>query len=249
VAVFTANSTPYNATRIVGNRTTGSTNGNVQLFFGKLFNNTAFQPSMASTVTTPGFLKRDITLVLDRSGSMEESAGGGQNRWQALLTALGYFRTAVESTEDTEKIGLASYSDNGTINRYLTTNYDNVASSVMSLNTDGSTNITDGITKGISVATGSGNRSATDSEVERLMVLMTDGLHNQGVGPQTKITALNNANIRVIAITFGADADTENMQAIAEACRGKHYHAPNGATLQQIFTQIGLGLDGLQYAE
>ncbi len=249
VAVFTANSTPFNATRIVASRTTGSTNGNVQLFFGKLFNNTSFQPSMAATVSTPGFLKRDITLVLDRSGSMEESAGGGQTKWQALLTALGYFRTAIESTEDTEKIGLASYSDSGSINRDLTTNYNNVASSVLALDTDGTTNITDGITKGISIATGSGNRTTTDSEVERVMVVLTDGLHNQGTGPTSKISALNSAGIRVIAITFGSGADQATMKTLAESCNGKHYHAPTGAALMEIFTQIGLGLDGLQYVE
>ncbi len=247
IANFAPGSTPLNAARIVGDRTTGSTNGDVKLFFGKLFNNTSFSPSMSATVSTPGFLKRDIAVVIDRSGSMTESAGGGQTKWQATKTAMSYLISALGQTEDVEMMSLSSYATSASVNRTLRTNYANITKSLNGLSADGYTNITDGITKGIS--TFSTSRANTDPEVEKLMVLMTDGLHNQGTGPTSKINALNSANIRVIAITFGSGADQNTMKTIAESCNGKHYHAPDGAKLIEIFTQIGLGLDGLQYAE
>jgi Mg-chelatase subunit ChlD len=248
VATFATSTTACDAVRIVGNRTTGSTNGNVQLFFGKLFNNSAFQPSMAATVVTPGFTKRDMVLVIDRSGSMDEWSGSGSmTKWQALETAVDYFFDAVNTTEDVEKVGLATYSSQGKMDLKVTTKYSDVTHKIDSYGPNGSTNITDGIDEGINAFVGT--RAATDDEVEKVMVVMTDGLHNVGTGPTSKISEVNSNNIRLITITFGADADQTTMTTLAEACNGRHYHAPTGDQLVNIFTQIGLGLDGLQYAE
>lgn len=242
---FTANSTPYNSCQVNAARVPANANGSVGLFFGPVFGVTNFQPRSTATVIRGG-KRRDITLVVDRSGSMTERVGGrrSETKWQAMLNAFVVLRTALESTsDDTEMLGLASYSSGSTQDCNPTTNYASVQTILNSKYPSGATNITAGIQAGHPIA----QHGRNDADVEKVMVIMTDGLHNQGPGPMTMVNALNANGIKVITITFGADADQTGMAQLAAACNGRHYHAPTSAVLDEIFRNIGLGIDGLQY--
>jgi Mg-chelatase subunit ChlD len=177
---------------------------------------------------------------------MDEYVNGrrGTTKWQALLSAFDILKTALESTEDdTEQLGLASYSSGATSDCNMTTNYANVRSILRTKYPSGMTNITGGINAGLPIMAG----ARTDADVEKVFVVMTDGLHNQGVGPMSLVSTLNSLGYRVITITFGNGADQSGMAALAAACGGRHYHAPSAAELDTIFRNIGLGIDGLQY--
>lgn len=71
----------------------------------------------------------------------------------------------------------------------------------------------------------------------RMMVLMTDGLPNQG-GADPYQAAVDqaylckNAKIRVMTVSVGADADTTLMQEIADITGGLHFNVPGGATFE-----------------
>ena len=180
---------------------------------------------------------------------MDDTVSGrrrGTTKWEAMLAAFDVLKTTLEGTEDdTEYLGMASYSSSATADNSLTTNYSNVRSTLRSKSPNGSTNITAGIQAGLPIM--AGGRSGSD--VEKVFVVMTDGLHNVGTGPMSLVNTINSYNYKVITITFGNDADQDGMEELAEACNGTHYHAPTGAELETIFENIGLGLDGLQYLQ
>ena len=248
VATFTANSTPYNSVRVQGTRTGSGTNGSVNLFFGNLFGRGNFSPQTAATVTIEAPKKRDIVLVLDRSGSMEDPVtwGSRTSKWEDAVAAVGYFIEAINATvDDTERVGVASYSDNATVDRSMTTNYSRVTSKVNNLDTGGATNIGDGIEKGMTVMLG----ARTDLDIEKIIVVLTDGTWNRGYNPVGAATTAKLLGYKVITITFGDDCDQEAMEDVATAGNGRHYHAPSRTELIDIFSQIGLGIDGLQYIE
>jgi hypothetical protein len=74
------------------------------------------------------------------------------------------------------------------------------------------------------------------------MVLMTDGIHNQGPEPllSAKVAAQN--NIVIHTITFSEDADIRRMQDVAQATGGEHFHADDQAELVEVFRRIAVTL-------
>ncbi|MEZ6126072.1 MAG: vWA domain-containing protein [Planctomycetaceae bacterium] len=94
--------------RVLGRRTADSPSGPVPLLFTGLFDRTTFEPVKAATAT---FMDRDIVLVLDRSGSMNSATPTG-TRWTDLSQAVFAFVNALQSTPQTELVGLVTYSSN-----------------------------------------------------------------------------------------------------------------------------------------
>ncbi len=72
----------------------------------------------------------------------------------------------------------------------------------------------------------------------RSIVLLTDGIMTQGDDPIAIAAAALADNITVHTITFSDQADQELMAAVAAAGGGEHYHAPDGATLADVFRNL-----------
>jgi hypothetical protein len=72
----------------------------------------------------------------------------------------------------------------------------------------------------------------------KTMVLMTDGIHNSGLSPSDVISRAQQYDITVHTVTFSNEADQAQMQQVATACNGKHWHAPTGEELIQAFRDI-----------
>ncbi|MEZ6116530.1 MAG: TadE/TadG family type IV pilus assembly protein [Pirellulaceae bacterium] len=70
---FSAGETPFNTIQIRGRRTADSPSGEVPLFFGRLLGVSSFEPLHVSRAMN---LDRDISLVVDRSGSMKQLVSG-----------------------------------------------------------------------------------------------------------------------------------------------------------------------------
>jgi hypothetical protein len=234
---FNPAGTPTNAVQINARRTRGSLSGSVPLFFGKFMGFNDFEPMQTASSVR---LDRDLCLVLDRSGSMNENdAGNGLTRWQALLQAVAEFRSGIDSTHQTELLGLASYSSSGQLNVNLTTSYSQIDSAVNAMGPDGSTNISEGIDKGTLVLT---NTSTARPFAAKTMVVLTDGIWNNGRNPVLAAQEAAAAKITIHAVTYSDEANQADMIAVAAATGGRHFHAPNGAALQSIFRDIALSL-------
>lgn len=200
-----------------------------------------FEPAFTSIVTRQ-IPKRDISVVVDRSGSMNEFVSPG-TKWDGLLTAFDGLLTTLAQTPDDEQLGLSSYSSSSTIDATMTNNYADVRTALHGHNPGGFTNITSGVLNGLTVMNGSRN----DPDVQKLMIVMTDGLHNTGPSPLTLVNQVNQAGVILITITFGHDADQFGMRQLANATNGRHFHAATTRDLERLFEEIGAGTEGLQY--
>jgi Mg-chelatase subunit ChlD len=261
---FTAGSARPNAVRVTGRRTRGSAAGPVDLLFAGVLGVREFEPVHVATSTQ---LDRDVCLVVDRSGSMMWIMTGGEkfprgtqpcdpphpklSRWGALSTALEAFLVELESTRQKEHVALVSYSSDktecgnkykiSTIDTNLDINYSKIRSEMARMSSKpvkGSTAISAGIDDGIEVLTGPKSRPFA----LRTMVLMTDGIHNQGPEPVVSARVAARNDIVIHTVTFSADADIRRMRDVAKATGGQHFHADDQAELVEVFRQIAATL-------
>ena len=254
---FAAGGYPLNAVRLNGRRTSGSLSGPVGLFFGSLFGAAAFEPQVTATAS---FVDVDICLVLDRSSSMklavEDTAGGmsggdprecetpwSDSRWVALESAVQTFISRMNASIAHEQVAVVTFaSDNETcdsevdeasVDQDLTLTLSQINSAMAARSSsiwNGMTNIDSGIEKGHEVLTGSQARATA----LKVMIVLTDGVYT-GNYPVPYAEDAYDDDIVVHTITFSAGANQTDMQAVAAAAGGSHYHAPDATTLDNVF--------------
>lgn len=224
---FTPGGVPLSAARILGDKTAGSTSGDVPLFFGGLIGRSRYQTQLTATASRRD---RDIALVVDRSGSMS-----GQ-KIADLKSAITIFLQTLSLTPQDEEVGLASYATTASINMPLTIDMSLVDAQMRALPARGTTNIGGGIDAGRDIL----NNGRGSQFVEKTMILMTDGRHNTGTAPEGAAVRAANDGITIHTITFGAGADQSRMRRIADRTGGLFNHAPNGERLREIYRDIAL---------
>lgn len=229
---FAADGFPRNSVKVLGRRTQGSPSGAVRMFFGNIFGVQFFEPQINSTAT---FIERDIVLVVDRSGSM-----AGSN-FRNLLSSINIFVTTLQGTPVAERVGLASYSSDATIDSPLVEDPNLINQAMQSLVPAGLTSISFGMAAGEAIFANSRNSEF----VEKTMIVMTDGLHNTGPDPIGVANSLASQRTTIHTITFGSGADQARMSRIASIGRGRHFHAVSGAQLEAIYREIALTLSTL----
>lgn len=257
--VFNKNGTITNAVQVEGRRTSGSPDGNVNLFFGSVMGTKSFEPVMTATSTV---LDRDICLVIDRSGSMGldisySGTGNGQNcgplsertRFYALAVAIEAFIGELDLTIPEEQLSLVSYSTNTTRfctsgrlrfntaeeHNKLTLDYSKIEQSMDNFllkGIGGGTAIGEGLKQGIETLEGARPLAM------KTIVLMTDGRHNSGVTPESVAPSAAKEDITVHTVTFSPNADTTRMKAVAELTGGRHFHADTASDLALVFREI-----------
>jgi Flp pilus assembly protein TadG len=255
---FTPGSPKPNAVRITGRRTKGSLTGPVDLMFAGVLGVRTFEPKETATSTQ---LDRDICLVVDRSGSMmwnltnSELPTGApdcgppdpRSRWGALTVALEAFLVELDKTSQDEHVALTSYSSNTNEcgNKYkisqvdsdLVDDYSGIRAAMSSLSSKpvkGRTAISAGIDEGLKVLSGKKTRPFA----VKTMIVMTDGIHNEGPEPVLSARKAAKQDIVIHTITFSADADIKRMKDVAAATGGQHFHAPTAEDLARIFKEI-----------
>ncbi len=227
---FSQGGRPINSVRVNGQRMNGSLSGNVQLFFGRIFNVPTFQVQEFTTAT---FIQRDIVLVVDRSGSMLDF-----NKFNDLRSAISIFTQILADSPVDERVGLASYSTTETEDVQLTEDLSLINAAMSAMPVDGFTNISGGIDAGGRVMFKGQQRDF----VERTMIVLTDGLQNRGRPARLAAADVAARGTTIHAITFGADADQAAMRNVAAIGGGRFFHANNGSQLRQVFTDIALTL-------
>jgi hypothetical protein len=173
----------------------------------------------------------------------------GDSRWIALDTAIALFVSKMDTTLAEEQVGVVTYaSDNtkcgfsnqaATLDQPLTTNLTNITSTMSTLSSTvwgGNTETSVGM--GLARAELSG-ANARDS-AHKIMVVLTDGAYTNGVHPEVEAASALAVDIQVHTVTFGScpAAVIMDMQDTAAAGGGNHYHAPDAATLSDVFSEI-----------
>lgn len=284
------NALSVSSIRINAKRTAGSLNGPVRFVFPTVFAKSDFSPEFSSIAMQ---VDRDISLVLDRSGSMEwrtfnwpdgfspwsnsalnsglaagqlqrwrgnlyYASGSNQDTyfnhlwqdhlglgtppatpWQDLVAAVDAFLNVLDQTPQNEQVSIASYSSSGTLDHWLTHDFQAIRSQLNSLRTGGSTGIGNGMNQGKRVFDHQNARPFAS----KTMVVMTDGIHNSGVNPDTVASQLMSAyNMNIQTVTFGSGANQSTMRTVATIGQGKHYHADSGHQLVTAFEEIANNL-------
>ncbi|MCO8124595.1 VWA domain-containing protein [Stieleria sp. TO1_6] len=227
--VFAANQRPLNTVRVTGRRTADSASGPIPLVFGNLLGFSSFEPQLVTAAT---YIERDVVLVVDRSGSMSGE------KFRELQRALDVFVATLNTTPVNEAVGLASYSDRASQDVPLTTTLLEVTDGLASLSTGGRTSISRGMEAGAVIMQAA--RSA--DYVERTMIVMTDGMHNEGPEPSDVATRLADDGVQIHTITFGRGADQSRMRNIARLGGGRHFHALSESELIAAYREIALTL-------
>ena len=257
---FTINSNNPNAVRVAAHRDNSNNDGPIRLLMPSVLG-TSSVSTIQRAVSTQ--MEVDLGLVLDRSGSMAYAANeisgstsvpalapSGWNwgdaappgsRWLDLVAAVKVFTVELTGSPGLELLSLSSYSDTAITNVSLTSNYASVTAA-MGMVTMGSTNVGGGIAEGAAALTSSpGQRSGA----AKVLVVLTDGIHNTGLDPLISAQAAANAGIMIFAVTFSDEADQTRMQQVAAIGNGRHYHASTAAELKIVFSDIAASLPTL----
>jgi hypothetical protein len=213
------------------------------------------QVNMESIATQ---MELDIALVIDRSGSMAyadyeiaqyppapHAAPAGWNfgdacplpsRWFDTRDAVNLFLYQLLQTPMQEKVAMITYSDNATIDRSLTSKYNEVLNSMKTYSdhfSAGGTNISSGMTQAVNHLNASARPWAA-----KVILLMTDGHYNIGSDPVATAQSAADAGIMVFTVSFSDEANQSKMAAVAAAGGGRYFHAATGSDLAAIFEMV-----------
>ncbi len=223
---FVPNQQPFDTVRVTGDRTQNSLSGSVPMLFGPIFGVTEFEPMITAASTRAS---RDIALVLDVSGSMSSFG-----RFDALRDAFNIFLFELEQSGQRDQISLSVYSTNSTKLHPMTPNHQSVRNAFANATPNGFTAIGEGILMGLSTF----SDPLARSNAQRIMIVMTDGIHNRGVSPLVAVQQASAANITVHTITFSPSANRSLMQQVAQQTGGIYLHAETNADLVDAFRDM-----------
>ncbi len=259
----TEGQTPFNSVTVRAERTADSVEGPSKLFFGQLYGNPTFETIQQATSS---FRDVEIILVLDRSGSMKYDVLNElsdsektsrfcrkplpSSRWVALNEAVAAFLRELDASQVREKVGLVTFASESTRTcadvetTVAESSLDSPLSQDLNLIRDemanrmdsiwfGATNIRAGIREARQHFASHGS-----DQVDKVIVCLTDGKHNQGDGPLGEAELCADEGITVHTITFSDGANTEDMLAVAEETGGSQSHAPDAETLEKIFKRL-----------
>jgi len=231
-------------------------NSNSRYTFSPLVSISTFEPSHQAISTQ---VELDVALVVDRSGSMvyadDEVAGEvfpppsapagwdfGQPappgcRWFDVANAVDAFLDEMAATPMLENVGLASYADEASIDVPLSGVYDGIVDSLderAEAFEEGATSIGGGILEGIGLLRSDESRP----HATKVVILLTDGVHNLGIDPRVAARRARRAGITIFVVTFSDEVKKHRMRRIAKITSGVHLHAKDGPELVQAFRDI-----------
>ncbi|MEC9094476.1 MAG: vWA domain-containing protein [Planctomycetota bacterium] len=291
-----------NAVRVTASLSEDSLNGPLQTLFPSMGLKTTFNLKQRSVATQ---LDRDISLILDRSGSMSWTTfewppgcdpwssiamnaavdakilavgkykrkgknhkyyyytpGNNQTSyyqwawethfdlgrtpqapWHNLVAAVDIFLEVLESTDQHERVSLATYATSASLDLNLAADYDKIRDHLAAISPVGSTAIGQGMQTGIPTLV---EPTSARPFAAKTIIVMTDGVHNYGVDPVTVAQeVIKQYNITIHTVTFGAGADQLRMSEVASVGGGQHYHAETGEELILAFKEIANNLPTL----
>lgn len=208
----------------------------------------------------------DISLVIDRSGSMafaaDEQSGGGtpssapddwafgdpappESRWLDAVNAVDGFLNVMENSTHDERVTLTTYSSRATTDVNLTNDYDMIRSALDTHSAEfngGGTGTGNAIVDGVAALNKNGYARPWAT---RVLVIMSDGLQTTGTDQMYAAQQAAEDYVMIYTVTFSDEADATSMQEVAAATAGKHYHAVDSYQLNQVFEDIARGLPTL----
>lgn len=173
---------------------------------------------------------RQVMIVLDRSGSMSESASGGTVKMDEARSAASLFVSLLRNGGGNEA-GLVSFATTANVDEGLgnVTNgqKQQITDALPDLTPGGSTSIGDGLAKARDEFPGA-------SATPRAILLLTDGMENT---PPMIANVSGLSGIDVTAIGFGTESnlDGQKLTDLAQTHNGFYKRAGSGLELHKFF--------------
>lgn len=189
----------------------------------------AAEPDITSNPT-------DIVLILDRSGSMEQSLPALKNAANVFIDIID------ESTDGTQDgqigggshIGIVSFSDTATQDTQLITSVADLKAAVNALDAGGSTNHEDAFTQALDLF----DPQSTNTKV---MVMVTDGVTTAGGDANVVATAAKAVGVTIYIIGLSGNGgidETALREWSSQPSDDFVSIAPSDAELEAIFGQL-----------
>ena len=165
-------------------------------------------------------------------------AGPKFSRWHGLELAYSAFFDVLDTTAQEELVTVVSFASDASLEVPLTSDLAVARAAIDNLFPNKSTAIGKGMLDGFD------ELNVPDARLGavKTLIVMTDGISKKGIPP---INAANNivranANVVINTVTFGAEADIEEMAEVARIGSGRHYHASNAAELIAVFRALAV---------
>ncbi len=169
----------------------------------------------------------NMAVVIDRSGSMDEKG--------KITYAKEAAKRIVDAMRPQDRLAIVEYDDRVSVLAPLGPVSSAVAlkRAIDRLAPRGSTNLTAGMLAGVAEV-----RKAVSTQATTRVILLSDGLANQGViQPQEIIERVNEARragVEISSIGLGLDYNEDLMQAIAEHGRGRYHYVEHPSQLPRV---------------
>lgn len=202
--------------------------------------------------TSCGTSPSDVMLVMDTSGSMNDSNGSSGTKLSSAIAAATNY-VSIIAGQANNRVGLVNFDSNATLDSPLTSSFSNVTSQISTLKATGDTCIQCAINK-------ANQEISTDkrTNIKNAVILLTDGIANrvegknyqvsQSVAEQAALSAAasgHTANGTVYyTIGLGKDVDSDFLHKLAISTGGQYYYSPTTDQLNSIYNQISQNLSG-----
>lgn len=196
--------------------------------------------------------RRDIVLVLDRSGSMSGASPGFSSKIAALQDAGNIFLDLL-SPSTTMNLGGIKYDDvietlcpTCAIGPATATQISDIRTGIMNLTARNMTSIGGALTE-------AANQLSTVGDDKNLVLLFTDGKHNTAPSVSSGLTAIHdlepdNTTISAIGFGSGTSINIPQLETIVNSTNGELLVTTSGLELHKFFIESLINAGGTPYS-
>lgn len=182
------------------------------------------------------------TMIASSNSWWTRSPAPRFSRWAFLVDGVDAFLDVLEGTDQEELVTLVVFNNSATLALDLTTDYQSIRDYVADVVPYEGTAIGDGLLTGQPELM---DGSAARPFAAKTIVVLTDGENNGRSDPVTVTEDMVEEDpITVHSVTFATDNESakQDMEDVATAGNGMHYHADTGPDLIEIFQEIANNL-------
>ncbi len=207
-------------------------------------------PSCGGELFQAAKVQANFLIVLDRSGSMEETLPAGGSKWKLASDAV---KTVTSAHQQQIRFGLSMFP--GTAKCTEGSNavpIGDAAAPAIAMSLP-ATATGSGTPIGAALELASKRPELTDATRANYVLLVTDGIENCGGNPVAAVRALAARGVKTYVVGFGADVDANRLSQMAteggtaRLMGSKYYQADDQSSLNTALAQIAAGAAGCDY--
>jgi len=222
-----------------------------------------FRPSKSAICTQ---VELDLAVVIDRSSSMAHAADkpSGSHwlepapanwtpgtqvprdaRWLDAVNMVQALLKIAEKSYQDERIALITFDRTPTVDVVLTANYSEIRDRMLSRSvtfSGGRSNLGGAI---MVAAKQLGDKKHSRPWSSRVIVILSDGIANQGFDVTRAAKAAADQNITIYTVSLSDEANRDRMREIADLTSGDHFSGTTGNELTFAFREIASKLPTL----